>query len=212
MSTSISNSLTSSSLMAYVQSMLARAQGDDDTSSDSTSATSSTSTASTSASTQPTAATKAAVQAAAHSHQFAAAQASLDKQQSALATDLKSAMATAGVQLSGSVSFSVSSSGELQVDGSDADKAQVDKFLAADTSNPGFTSRITSLTTAAQMLSSNIQQTASISQAARYASSPSAVLSLYQTLSQQQDTTAAAFNFSAAGSSLTYAGVVASQA
>ena len=166
--------------------------------------------------TTSTAATKAQAQAAlasaAKTFRASTAEAALEKRQTALASDLQAAMAKAGVKLSGSVDFTVDSTGKLVANGSDADKAAANAFLKADTSKPGFASRITSLASDSDKLSSSIRQNAAISQAARYGGRGGGVMSLYSSLMQQQDKTPAVFSLSSSASSLTYPGVLAAQA
>ncbi|QHI97511.1 hypothetical protein GT347_05630 [Xylophilus rhododendri] len=207
----ISSGLTGSSLAAYVQAAVTRAQAKAEAAGTDGSDASAT-TATTAKAAGTSAASRSAVLAASHGYQSSVAQGGLDRQQNALASELRAALAKTGVELGGAVSFGVSSAGKLVVSGSDADKAKVNSFLSADSSKPGFSSRLASLTSAAESLSGTIKQSAAISQAARYASGPSGLLSLYATLSKQQDATAASFTLSATGSSLTYAGVLTSKA
>jgi len=98
-------------------------------------------TGSTNASTK-VAVTQAALQAAAGRHDASVAGRALDKQQTALAGDLRAAMSKSGIKLSGAVEFSVSSDGTVGIKGSDADKAAMTAFLKADTSKPSFAARI----------------------------------------------------------------------
>jgi hypothetical protein len=158
------------------------------------------------------AASKAALEAAAKTFRASTGEQSLEKQQASLGKDLQAAMAKAGVKLSGSVEYSIGDDGKLAVDGSDADKANATAFLKADTSSPSFTTRLTSLTQAADKLSGSIRQTAAISQAAHYGGQGAGVVSLYTSLMQSQDTTPAVFSFSVSTSSLTYPGVLAAKA
>ena len=153
-----------------------------------------------------------ALDSAAKSYKSSAAQRVLQDQQTKLGADLKASLAKAGVKLEGAIEFSLDAKGNLSVKGSDKDKASVNAFLKNDTSKPDFASRISSLTQAADELSSTIRQTAAISQAARYASTSGDVMLLYSTLVKQQDTTASVFSLSASSSSLTYPGVLASKA
>ncbi|MGJ4748783.1 hypothetical protein ACQV5M_20650, partial [Leptospira sp. SA-E8] len=106
----------------------------------------------------------------------------LEAAQKTLSTDLRAAMTKAGVKLTGEVQFSVNSKGEVEVKGSDADKAAVKAFLKADTSNPSFASRIATQAQDALKLSTTIQQSAAISQAATLAKTSSGVISLYKSL------------------------------
>ena len=109
----------------------------------------------------------ASLQRAAGTARNAAAAQGLDGAQKTLATDLRAALAKAGVKLGGAVEFSVSSAGAVDVKGSEADKAAVKAILNADTGQPGFASRIATQARDALKLSSTIQQSAAISQAAR---------------------------------------------
>jgi hypothetical protein len=158
------------------------------------------------------AAGKAALEAAAKTFRASTAEQSLEQDQASLGKDLQAAMTKAGVKLAGSVDYSIGTDGKLAVDGSDADKATANAFLKADTSNPSFASRLTSLTQAADKLSGSIRQTAAISQAAHYGGQGAGVVSLYTSLMQSQDTTPAVFSFSGSTSSLTYPGVLAAKA
>jgi NADH dehydrogenase/NADH:ubiquinone oxidoreductase subunit G len=155
--------------------------------------------------------TQASLQAAAGRHDASVAGRALDKQQTALAGDLRAAMSKAGIKLSGAVEFSVSSNGAVSTKGSDADKAAMTAFLKADTSKPGFAARIATQAQDALKLSATIQQTAAISQAARYGGK-SGVMSMYASLMQQTNTTAAVFTVAAGSSSLTYPGALAAKA
>ncbi|HSI47447.1 MAG TPA: hypothetical protein VLA61_04230 [Ideonella sp.] len=195
-------------MSAYINALLAKANG--------TAGTTDADSSGTAAATPTTAAAKAAVAAslasAAHSFKSTSAQHKLDQKQTALATDMRAAMAKAGVKLSGSVAFSVDAKGGLTVEGSDKDKAAVTAFLKADASKPGFSSRLGALSTEASALSATIRQSAAISQAARYAGASGNVMAMYTSLLKQQDATPATFALSAANSSLTYAGVLSSTA
>jgi hypothetical protein len=155
---------------------------------------------------------QAALQAAGRTVQAASAGRALDKQQAALAADLRAAMGKANVKLSGTVEFSVSSDGTVAVKGSDADKSAATAFLKADASQPSFASRIATQARDALDLSSSIQQRAAISQAARYAGKSGNVMSLYTSLLQQSNTSTAVFSLSAASSSLTYPGSLSTNA
>jgi hypothetical protein len=137
---------------------------------------------------------------------------SLEQRQSALATQLNAALAKAGVALGGAVEFSTDSSGTLAMKGSDKDKAAMKAFLGADKTSPSFSTRLATLSKDADALSGTIRQSAAISQAARYAGRSGNVMSLYATLTSQQDTSAAVFSLSKAGGSLTYPGMLASKA
>lgn len=154
---------------------------------------------------------KAALERAAGSLKAATAVKALDTAQKALATELRAAMAKAGVKLGGAVEFSVKSDGTVETKGSDADKAAVKAFLAADTGKPSFATRIATQAQEALKLSASIQQSAAISQAARLAKSPGGVMSLYNSLLQSAETRAT-FSVSASGSSLTYPGSLSANA
>lgn len=172
----------------------------------------STSTVSADAKAQAAATADAALKAAGGTHQAAVAGRALDKQQAALATDLRTALASAKVKLSGPVEFSVSADGVVAVKGAEADKAAVSALLKADTARPGFSARIATQARDALTLSATIQQRAAISQAARYAGNSGGVMSLYTSLMQQSGTSTAVFTVSASGSSLTYPGALAAKA
>lgn len=155
---------------------------------------------------------QAALAAAASRHNASMAVHALDKQQAALSKDLLAAMSRSGVKLSGAVEFSVSSDGSVGIKGNVADKAATAAFLKADTSRPSFAMRVATQARDALKLSSTIQQSAAISQAARYAGKSGAVMSLYNSLMERSNTTAAVFSVSASSSSLTYPGALATKA
>ncbi len=167
-------------------------------------------TAGTSAKTQ--ALSQAAMQRAASTAKAAGAVQALENGQKALATDLRAAMAKAGVKLGGAVEFSVKSDGSVSVKGSDADKAATQAFLKADTSSPSFASRIATQARDAMKLSTTIQQSAAISQAAKMAKTTGGVVSLYTSLMQQTAATSVTFSLSAGSSSLTYPGSLTANA
>lgn len=153
-----------------------------------------------------------ALQAAGKTPQNSAALRALDKQQAALGTDLRAAMNTAKVKLTGTVEFSIGSDGAVDIKGNDADKASVKAFLKADTSQPNFATRIANQAKSALELSSKLQERAAISQAARYAGKSGDVMSLYSSLLQQGSATTAVFSVSATSSSLSYPGALSTQA
>jgi hypothetical protein len=155
---------------------------------------------------------QAALQKAASGFKTASQGRTLDAAQKALASDLRKAMSQAGVTLGGNVDFSLSSSGAVEIKGSDADTAAVKAFLKADTSKPGFVSRIAGQAKDAMKLSSTIQQSAAISQAARYGTSTGGVMALYNSLMQNAGATTVVFSVSADTSSLSYPGALATQA
>ncbi|MDY0745666.1 hypothetical protein SNE35_14185 [Paucibacter sp. R3-3] len=136
----------------------------------------------------------------------------LDDSQKTLATDLRAAMSKAGAKLSGAVDFSVDSDGTLETKGSDSDKAAVKSFLNADTSTPSFATRIATQAQDAQKLSSTIQQSAAISQAAKYAKSSSGVLSLYASMMDRSAASNVVFSVSPDSSSLSYPGSLSTDA
>lgn len=154
----------------------------------------------------------AALQAAGSTHRAVVAGRALDKQQAALAGDLRAAMSKVGVKLTGSAEFSVSSDGTVEVKGGDADKAATTAFLKADITKPSFATRIATQARDALKLSSTIQQSAAISQAARYAGTSGGVMSLHTSLMQASTTTTAVFIVSATSSSLSYPGSLATKA
>jgi hypothetical protein len=156
---------------------------------------------------------QAALQAASNTHKASLATSALDKQQLALGNDLRAAMAKSGVKLSGDpIEFSVGTDGSVAVKANDADKAATAAFLKADTSRPSFAARIATQASDALKLSATIQQSAAISQAARYGGHSGGVMSLYTSLMQQSNSTPAVFSLSAGSSSLTYAGSLATKA
>lgn len=139
-----------------------------------------------------------------------AARQSLDKTQQELAKAIREAVTKAGGALKGEVAFSLDSTNGLKITGSAEDKAVIAAALKADNSSPSLASRLASLTKNAVTLESNNRSNSAISQAARYAKTPAAVMSLYNTLMAQQSTssTTAVFTLSDKLSSLTYKGVV----
>lgn len=190
---------TGTSLLSYLT-----AQTSDGTSS-------TTDTTSAAAKARAVATSKAALQVAGSTPRATIAAHALDKQQATLATDLRAAMSQAGVALSGAVEFSVSSDGKVAINASDADKAATTAFLKADTSRPSFATRIASQAKDALSLSASIQQSAAVSQAARYGGK-GGVMALYNSLMQQTSASTAVFNLSATASSLTYPGSLAAKA
>ena len=134
----------------------------------------------------------------------------LDKTQQDLAKSLREAVAKMGGSLKGEVVFSLDSASGLKITGSEADKAAISAALKADKSSPSLASRLASLTKNAVELESNNRSSAAISQAARHAKTSAAVMSLYTTLMQQQQgtSTTAVFSVSDKNSSLTYKGMV----
>lgn len=136
----------------------------------------------------------------------------LDKAQSALAADLRAALNKALAQLSEPVQFSVNSKGEVEVTGTEKDKAAVQAVLKADTSDPSLASRIATQASDAMALSTQIQQSAAISQAAKSSKTSDGVISLYQSLMQQTASTSVVFSVSADSSSLTYPGSLKAKA
>lgn len=130
----------------------------------------------------------------------------LDKAQVALAADLRAALNKALVKLSEPVQFSVNSKGEVEIKGNEKDKAAVQAVLKADTSDPSLANRIATQASDAMQVSTQIQQSAAISQAAKMSKTPDGVISLYQSLMQQTAATSVVFSVSADSSSLTYPG------
>jgi len=194
----------SNSLLTYLTAQTSQNAG-------STGSSTASATGSTTANAKAAAVTQAAIQAAAGRHDASVAGRALDKQQAALASDVRAAMSKSGIKLSGAVEFSVSSDGTVGIKGSDADKAATTAFLKADTSQPSFATRIATQARDALKLSATIQQSAAISQAARYGGK-SGVMSLYTSLMQQTNTSAAVFTIAAGSSSLTYPGALATKA
>lgn len=136
----------------------------------------------------------------------------LDDSQKTLGADLRAAMSKAGVKLAGAVDFSVGSDGKVETQGSDSDKAAVKAFLKADDSTPSFATRIANQAQDAMKLSSSIQQSAAISQAARYAKSTSGVLALYSSMMERSAASSVVFSVSPDSSSLSYPGSLATNA
>ena len=194
----------SNSLLTYLTAQTSQNAG-------STGSSTASATGSTTANAKAAAVTQAALQAAAGRHDASVAGRALDKQQAALASDVRAAMSKSGIKLSGAVEFSVSSDGTVGIKGSDADKAATTAFLKADTSQPSFATRIATQARDALKLSATIQQSAAISQAARYGGK-SGVMSLYTSLMQQTNTSGAVFTVAAGSSSLTYPGALATKA
>ncbi len=136
----------------------------------------------------------------------------LEAAQKTLATELRAAMTKANVKLTGEVQFSVNSKGEVEIKGTDADKAAVKAFFKADTSDPSFASRIATQAQDALKLSTTIQQSAAISQAATLAKTSSGVISLYKSLVQQTAATSVVFSLAEKTSALTYPGSLITKA
>lgn len=136
----------------------------------------------------------------------------LEDRQKALSADLRAAMGKAGVKLTGSIEFTVKSNGSVDLKGSDADKAATQAFLKADASRPTFANRIATQAKEALQLSTTLQQSAAISQAAKAARSAGGVMALYTSLMQQAGTSSVVFSVSATGSSLSYPGSLAARA
>lgn len=134
----------------------------------------------------------------------------LDKTQQDLAKSLRDAVAKMGGSLKGEVAFSLDSAAGLKITGSDADKATISAALKADKSSPSLASRLASLTKNAVELESTNRSHAAISQAARHAKNSAGVMALYTTLMQQQQgtSTTAVFAVSDKNSSLSYKGMV----
>ncbi|NCT82013.1 MAG: hypothetical protein GXC94_02625 [Comamonadaceae bacterium] len=155
---------------------------------------------------------QAALERAAGTAKSAGAARNLESAQKALAADLRAALDKAGVKLGGAVEFTVKSDGGVELKGSEADRAAVKAFLSADRSQPGFAARIANQARDALKLSTTIQQSAAISQAARLAKSTGGVMSLYASLMQQTGATSVVYSVSANASSLTYPGSLAAKA
>lgn len=155
---------------------------------------------------------QAAMQRAAGTAKAASGAQALERGQKTLGNELRAAMAKAGVKLSGAIEFSVTSDGSVSVKGSDADKAATQAFLKADTNSPSFASRIATQARDAMKLSTSIQQSAAISQAAKMAKTTGGVVSLYTSLMQQTASTSVTFSLSAGSSSLTYPGSLTANA
>lgn len=136
----------------------------------------------------------------------------LEAAQKALGTELRAALAKAGVKLGGAVEFTVKSDGSVQTQASDADKAAIKAFLAKDGSQPSFAARIAGQARDALKLSADIQQGAAISQAARLSRSAGGVMALYTTLMQQAPAASVVFSVSSSGSSLRYPGSLSTSA
>ena len=196
---------------AYVAQLLARAQGAQTTATAAAGAGAATGTARTKAEEATQTVSSRLLASISTNRSFTASQQAVDKQSNALVADLKNAMAQAGVKLGGTVELSIDSASKLQVKGSDEDKAAIGAFLAADQSQPSLSARLASLASDANALSSSIQKTAAISQAARY-SSTSNFLSAYGTLVQGQSATASVLSLSASSASFSYPGMLASRA
>lgn len=159
-----------------------------------------------------TALPQAALDRAAGTAKSAAAARSLESAQKALSTDLRAALAKAGVKLEGAVEFAVKSDGGVEIKGSAADRTAVKAFLSADSSQPSFASRIASQARDAMKLSTTIQQSAAISQAAKLSKTSGGVMALYASMMQQTATTSVVFSVSATSSSLSYPGSLTANA
>lgn len=136
----------------------------------------------------------------------------LDNRQKALSADLRAAMEKAGIKLTGAIEFTIKSDGSVDVKASEADKAATQAFLKADTSRPSFANRIATQAKEALQLSTTLQQSAAISQAAKTARSTGGVMALYTSLMQQAGTASVSFSVSATASTLTYPGSLTARA
>lgn len=134
----------------------------------------------------------------------------LDQTQQTLAKALRDALTASGGTIKGEVSFALDSSQGLKITGSDEDKKAISAALKADKSSPSLASRLAALTKDALSLESENRSSAAISQAARHAKTPAAVMALYSSLMQQQQSssTTAVFTLSDKSSTLTYKGMV----
>jgi hypothetical protein len=134
----------------------------------------------------------------------------LEQTQQTLAKALREAVTASGGVLKGEVSFALDSTQGLKITGSEDDKKAISAALKADKSSPSLASRLAALTKDALSLETDNRSSAAISQAARYAKTPAAVMSLYSSLMQQQQSssTTAVFSLSDKASALTYKGMV----
>jgi hypothetical protein len=134
----------------------------------------------------------------------------LEQTQQTLAKALREAVTASGGVLKGEVSFALDSTQGLKITGSEDDKKAISAALKADKSSPSLASRLAALTKDALSLETDNRSSAAISQAARYAKTPAAVMSLYSGLMQQQQSssTTAVFSLSDKASALTYKGMV----
>lgn len=194
--------LGSSAMSAYVSNLLAKAQGNDATGV----------AAGSKGDKLMQVASEAALAQAAKGAKVVSGQRQLEGKATALAAELRSAMAQGGVKLGSAVEFSVSSSGQLAIKGSQKDVDLASAFLAQDMSSPSFAARLASLNQEADGLSQTIRESAAMSQAARYAAQSTGVLALYGSLMQRQDSSPAVFTLGTTGGSLSYPGVLQSKA
>jgi hypothetical protein len=195
------NSLGASALMQYATSLL------DPTSTDATSE------ASTSASVDLTGIDmKAKLAEGRHDVRSQIAKQKLDQQQSALGAELVAGLKKQGIELSGDVSFSVDKDGAVSVTGQADDVEKVQNAFKGDTTQPSLKDRMAEVLQSAQALSDTAQTHNAISMAARYAGSASNVMALYNQFTAYQDHASAKLTLSAGVSSLSYAGMVSSQA
>lgn len=155
---------------------------------------------------------QAALARAATTSKASSAAQTLEAAQKTLGRELRTALEKGGTPLRAAVEFSVKSDGTVDVRGSAADQATVKTFLKSDTSQPGFATRIATQARDALKLSSGIQQSAAISQAARLAKSAAGVMSLYQSLMQNAGATSVVFSVSPTASTLTYPGSLTANA
>lgn len=134
----------------------------------------------------------------------------LEQTQQTLAKALREAVNASGGKIKGDVSFALDSGQGLKITGSDEDKKAISAALKADKSSPSLASRLAALTKDALSLETDNRSSAAISQAARYAKTPAAVMSLYSSLMQQQQSssTTAVFTLSDKTSALTYKGMI----
>lgn len=128
----------------------------------------------------------------------------LEASQQTLGADLRQAMEKAGIRLTGTVDLTVAEDGDISVQGSEADQAAVQSLLQADTSQPGFASRIRAQAQEATRLSSTNGggQTSGV-----LSKTPGCVLWHYNSLTQQPPAASnVVFSLGPTASSLSYPG------
>ena len=136
----------------------------------------------------------------------------LNKIQTALGKDIRTALSKTGYSLTGTIDFTVGSDGKVSVVGSDKDKAAVMAALKADQSAPSLESRIKALDTKAESFDKNYRQAATMQQAAKYAGRGTNLVQLYSSLMAKQTASSAVFSVSAKDSQIAFKGSVSAQA
>jgi len=147
------------------------------------------------------------------SNKVALARQHLNLLQNGLAKDLRAALTNAGQSLTGTVDFSLTSSGKLSVSGNDHDKAQVAAILSSDKSVPSLSSRLTDLNKqAAAFDRQNVQSSAAMVAASQAGKGTQNLMALYQSMMASQAASTAVFSISDKTSQVAFSGAVTAKA